>query len=330
VDDGEVTWVRDTSAAAWGRRVRTLVEARLPIDAFLVAAAVLVALRVLGLGPWVDPRLDLHAYWDTRDGFAYATATPYRIGAFLYAPAFAQALLPLTLLPWQLFAGAWTALIVAVYVWLVGRWAFPVVLAVPVALELYLGQIDILLAAAIVIGFRYPAAWALPLLTKVAPGVGLVWFAVRREWRSLAVALGATLAVVTVSAALSPAGAWHGWFDLLRRGLLQVHVVEGAFVPIPVSWRLPFAVAVIAWGARTDRRWTVPVGVLLAMPILWANVFTLLIAVIPLREADLAPQLARTPAARWLQGRWHPLAGLRRALDRPGHGRDTRPGLLRG
>jgi hypothetical protein len=54
-------------------------------------------------------------------------------------------------------------------------------------------------------------------------------------------------------------------------------------------------VAVIAWGARTDRYWTVPVGVLLAMPILWINVFTILIAVLPLREE---PGL--TPAREWL------------------------------
>ena len=43
---------------------------------------------------------------------------------------------------------------------------------------------------AIVLGFRWPFTWAFVLLTKVTPGVGLLWFAVRREWRSLAIALG--------------------------------------------------------------------------------------------------------------------------------------------
>jgi len=43
-----------------------------------------------------------------------------------------------------------------------------------------------LLAVAIAVGFRYPAAWALVLITKVTPGIGLVWFAVRREWCPLA------------------------------------------------------------------------------------------------------------------------------------------------
>ena len=48
------------------------------------------------------------------------------------------------------------------------------------------------MAAAIALGFRYPAAWSFLLLTKVTPGIGLVWFAVRREWRPLAIALGFT------------------------------------------------------------------------------------------------------------------------------------------
>ena len=53
--------------------------------------------------------------------------------------------------------------------------------------------------------------------------------------------------------------------------------------------------AVIAWGAKTDRPWTVPVGALLAMPVLWINVFAMLVAVVPLlREAG------PVPARRWL------------------------------
>ena len=217
------------------------------------------------------------------------------IGAYLYAPAFAQAISPLTWLPWPWFAALWTAAIAAAYIWLVGRWAFPLLLlTAAVALELYLGQIDVFIAAAVVIGFRYPAIWAFPLLTKVAPGIGLLWFAVRREWRNLAIAITATVAIAAVSAVFAPE-LWRGWYDLLRRSVLDRQVVEGAYLGIPIWVRLPFAVAIIAWGARTDRHWTVPIGILLAMPILWLNVFTLLLAVVPLREE---PGL--TPARAWL------------------------------
>ena len=54
------------------------------------------------------------------------------------------------------------------------------------AMEVAGGNVSLLLAVAIVVGFRWPAAWALVLLTKITPGIGLLWFAVRREWRSLA------------------------------------------------------------------------------------------------------------------------------------------------
>ncbi len=63
-----------------------------------------------------------------------------------------------------------------------------------------MGNVHMLLALAIVLGFRWPATWSFVLLTKVTPGIGLLWFAVRREWRSLAIALGATAVLVTLSA----------------------------------------------------------------------------------------------------------------------------------
>jgi glycosyl transferase family 87 len=268
---------------------------RLGLDLFVVVAAVLVVLRLLDEYPWTSTFVDMHTYWATGAGFGYSTSNPYVIGAYLYAPAFAQALTPLSAtLPWPWFAALWTAAICAAYIWLVGRWAFLLVLTGAVALELYLGQIDVFIAAAVVIGFRYPAVWAFPLLTKVAPGIGLVWFAVRREWRNLAIALTATVAVAGVSAMLAP-GLWHDWYDLLRRSITDKQVVDGAYLGIPVWVRLPFALGIIVWGARTDRHWTVPVSILLAMPILWINVFTLLLAAIPLREE---PGL--TPARAWL------------------------------
>ncbi|HYK94635.1 MAG TPA: glycosyltransferase family 87 protein [Candidatus Dormibacteraeota bacterium] len=275
--------------------VEARVRDRLGLDLFVVVAVVVVALRLFNRTPWTPVVLDMHTYWATGAGISYVNSNPYAIGAYLYAPAFAQLLYPLTTLPWPWFAALWTAAIAAVYIWLVGRWAFPILLLTgAVALELYLGQIDVFIAAAIVIGFRYPVAWAFPLLTKVAPGIGLLWFLFRREWRNLAIAVTATVALAGVSAWLAP-NLWHEWYDLLRRSIMDRQVVEGAYLGIPVWLRLPFAVAIIFWGARTSRHWTVPVAVLLAMPILWINVFTLLLAAVPLRE-----EFGLTPARAWL------------------------------
>ena len=274
--------------------VEARIRERLGLDLFVVVAVVLVALRLFNDYPWTSPWVDMHVYWASGAGSSYSL-NPYTVGAYLYAPTFAQVLWPLTsVLPWPWFAALWTAAISAAYIWLVGRWAFPIVLAGAMALELYLGQIDVFIAVAIVVGFRYPAVWAFPLLTKVAPGIGLVWFVVRREWRNLAIALTATVALAGISAVLAPT-LWHDWFDLLRRSITDKQVVEGAYLGIPVWARMPFALAIIVWGARTDRHWTVPIAVLLAMPILWINVFALLIAIVPLREE---PGL--TPARAWL------------------------------
>jgi hypothetical protein len=275
--------------------VEERVRQRLGLDLFIVVAAVVVFLRLFNVSPWTPWVLDMHTYWATGAGVSYVHSNPYVIGAYLYAPVFAQGIAPLTLLPWPWFAALWTAAIAGALVWLVGRWAFPVLLFTgAVALELYLGQVDVFIAAAVVIGFRYPAVWAFPLLTKVAPGVGLLWFAVRREWRNLAIAVAATVAVAALSAVFAPQ-LWHDWYDLLRRSVTDRQVVEGAYLAIPVWARLPLALGIIAWGARTDRHWTVPIGILLAMPILWINVFTLLLAAVPLREE---PGL--TPARAWL------------------------------
>ena len=274
--------------------VAKLIRARLGIDAFLVVAAVFVAMRLFDVYPWTSSVLDLHTYWATRDGIDYASSNPFIIGAYLYAPAFAQLIAPLTALSWPVFAAIWTAMIALVYVWLVGRWAVPLLFTLAVALELFLGQIDVFLAAAIIVGFRYPAAWAFPILTKIAPGIGLIWFVVRKEWRNLALALATTIGIAAISAAFAP-DLWRGWFDLIRRSLSEKQTVEGAFLAVPIWLRLPVGVGLIAWGARTDRYWTLPVGILLSMPILWVNVFTILIALVPLRA-----ELGLTPARAWL------------------------------
>ena len=53
-----------------------------------------------------------------------------------------------------------------------------------------------------------------------------------------------------------------------------------AAVPIPLVVRLPAGVALIAWGARADRRWTVLVGSMLGLPALWYGSLAMLLAVI--------------------------------------------------
>jgi hypothetical protein len=234
--------------------------------AFLAFLFVVLAPRVRSVG------YDAFAYWHVDP------ADPYRLpigalGSFTYSPAAVLLSAQLGRLPWWQFLWLWEAVLVGTIVWLGGRRTL-LLLAFPfVALELYHGNIHLLLAAAIVLGFRHPWTWSLVLLTKSSCGVGLLWFLVRREWRPLGIALGATAVLAGISWLLAPA-LWAGWIAFLLDS--PGGTPGGPSVPVPLWVRLPIAAAVVVWGARTDRRWTVLVGSMIALPVLWFTGFAML------------------------------------------------------
>ena len=118
---------------------------------------------------------------------------------------------------------------------------------------------------------------------------------VRREWRNLAIAVGTTAALSAVSFLVAP-GLWFKWIEVLGAATKAPDPVF--IVPIPLWSRLVAGAAVVTWGARTDRRWTVPVAAMLALPILWINGLAMLVGVIALVPSILGP----TPASRWVAG----------------------------
>ena len=221
---------------------------------------------------------DAFAYWSVDPSDPYQSQVG-GLAAFNYSPVIASVFSLFGLLSWPTFLWLWTALQLGTVVWLGGSrflWllAFP-----PVALEIYHGNVHLLIAACIVLGFRHPAAWSFILLTKVTPGIGLAWFAARREWRPLAIALGVTGALVAVSVIREPA-VWAEWFTYLTS--VQSSVSGQTNLAIPLLIRLPVAILIVVWGARTDRRWTVPIGCTLALPVLWPSGFAILAACLPL------------------------------------------------
>ena len=56
----------------------------------------------------------------------------------------------------------------------------------------------------------------------------------------------------------------------------------GWYLPVPLLPRLAAAAALALWGGWTDRRWTVPVAVTLALPVVWLNSLAILAALVPL------------------------------------------------
>lgn len=288
---------------------------RLAIPSFVVALGAFATLRLLGVEPWAIPAYDAYAYWATRFGIDYSATYQGVTGAYLYSPAFAQLIGPLVALPWPVFLAIWTVLAAIPLAWLAGRYALALVILPPVFMSVALGQLDLAFGVVALAGLRWPALWVLPILTKITPGIGLLWFLVRGEWRSLGIAALATGVVVAVSAAVDPV-AWVGWLALLAR--MDFPELGGGlwFLPLPLGFRLFVVAALIAWGAATDRRWVLPVGVCLSLPTVWLNSPTILIAILPMVAAG-----ARTPAGAWMRRAVPSVTGVpfevqRRQLER--------------
>ena len=221
---------------------------------------------------------DAYAYWNV------ALPNPYTVeygalGSFNYSPPIALVADWFGALEWWVFVWMWTLLLVGTVTWLAGSpgWVF-VAFAIPfVAIELHHGNIHILLAAAIVLGFRHPWAWAFVLLTKPTVVVALLWFAVRREWRSLGIALGATAAIAGLSYVVAPSL----WYDYLAAMVANVGSVPSTVnLDVPLAIRLPAAALLVTWGALTGRRWTVVVSGMLALPVLWIGAGAMLVGLI--------------------------------------------------
>ena len=193
---------------------------------------------------------------------------------FLYSPPIAQLMLVTqAVIPFDAFYTTLRVLDLIVLAVVAGPAIGPALFIPAVAIEINAANINLLLVGAVLLGFRFPGTWAFVILTKVTPGIGLLWFAVRREWRHLAIALAATMVIAGISVVLAP---WM-WGDYV-----QALAAAQDDSPYKIWWRLPIAVAVVVWGARTDRRWTVIVAVFLAMPRWYFLTPVILIGLFPL------------------------------------------------
>ena len=266
------------------------------------ALVLLVIWAQLARHPWQN---DAYAYWNAWKGGLYDLPWLDHL-AYNYSPAFAQAEWPWTLLPWSL---AWP-IEVGAQILALGLICGPLVaLAIycvpinpvagyanPVAATIQNGNIEILLALAIVAAYRWPSAWALVIHTKITPGIGIFWYALRREWRRLALAIGATAVVAAVSFAVAPQ-LWFDWIALLRTAAGTDTLSKEPVLRLPLAIRLVPAVALVAWGALTDRYWVIPIGAMLALPAIQLGGFAVAVGAIPLLIARSPRMAPLVPAA---------------------------------
>lgn len=280
----------DGKPANWALRLTPLLVVVVTATGFTLAG-VASNLTIDYLG-W-----DSRAYYDAlRSPDPYAGAAVGVIGSYLYPPPFLQVLAPAGQLPWPAFMFGWTALLAGVAVAMLRRvprqyrTMLPLLVLLAGA-DIWAGNINLLLAYGVVVGLSVPAAWAGLALTKVTPGVGALWFAFRGRWLEFGLAVIVTLAGAAASFVAAPQH-WGDW--------LSVAFSEGAgggyaaSVPVPLFIRMPLAVVVLWWAARTDRAWLVPCACLLALPVIWFNGLSLLLGAAALLDARLQSESVTT------------------------------------
>lgn len=230
--------------------------------------------------------VDVRAYWGADPAHLYPTGDDWRATGYMYSPAFELVVGWGRLLPLDAFAAIWRALQLATVVYLSGPLAVPVLLLIPVASEVNAGNVQLFLALAIVLGFRWPATWAFVILTKVTPGLGLAWFALRRRWRDLGIALGVTGAIALATALLWP-DRWAGFVQLMTG-----YSTPAGSPWFPSFWdRMPWAIGFVVLGAWRGWRWPVVVGSTLALPVFYTISPSLLVGVLPFLRAAVSRRL---------------------------------------
>jgi hypothetical protein len=190
--------------------------------------------------------------------------------------------------PSEAFSWAWTLLLLVCLWYLAdGRplVALALVAYVPVATELGFRNVHLVLAVLVVLALRrWPILFAVGAAIKIAPGLGIVYLAVRGRWRDAAIAAGVGLVLLVASVALAP-GAWADFIDILRaRGPGDA----SSFVPIPYIVRAVAGLALAVVAGRLRPRIGEPllvVAIVVALPTLWFTALSTLVAIVPLAAA---------------------------------------------
>ena len=195
--------------------------------------------------------------------------------------------------------------------WLTRRWTLAWLLFPPVTSELYHGNVHLLIAIALVAGFRAASVWAFVGLAKVTTGIVALWPALRRDWRALGT-LAVTVAIICLPTVVVTPDLWSQWIAHMLVRSAQPNL-WGAEIGIPLVLRMAVALGLIVWGVRQDRRWVMALAIPLAMPALWVLSLAILAALPRLRDqstADPRPPRGSPPAG-------HPFGVSDALLDPP-------------
>ena len=239
---------------------------------------------------------------------AAAPNTPF---AYWYPPPLAQVLAPLTsLVAADAFSVAWTVLLLACLWWLAGRdvlIALALIAFLPVAVELRVRNVHLLIAVLVVLALRRSwAFWVPAAALKITPVLGVVYLAAAGRWRDAVKVSVLGLVVLGVSVALAP-GAWREFLDVVG---LRAGTDGGSLLPIPFAIRFVAGtiLSILAGWLTAGRIFAgrlppptgealLVIGLTIANPTLWMTAFSLLVAIVPLwRTSARGRSAAQSPA----------------------------------
>lgn len=255
-----------------GRKIGTLVLQGLSIAGAGFAITAIGMLFREGFGAGVDLQAYMRAGDAIRSGGPVYTTGVAEGLAFLYSPVWAVLFAAISWLPGWLLQAAIMALDLAALRYAIGSWIgvglfawYPMVW-----FEFSSGNIDILIAAAIVMAWRHTAApLALVAFAKVSPVLALD----PKRLREFVV-----VAIVLLAITIPWGGLWIEYAQFLARQ----PSVQGTVIAIPWYVRLPFAVLLLV----PRRPWTSALAAIVAVPTWYWYTTVILIAPIRLFVDD--------------------------------------------
>lgn len=304
---------------------------RLPSPLVIVLAAIGASLlAIVATTEWRHFN-DEHAYWlagarlaagEPLYDLAAAPNTPF---AYWYPPPLAQVLAPLTsFVGADAFSVVWTALLLACLWWLAGRdvlLGLALVAFLPVAVELRVRNVHLVMAVLVVLALRRSWAFWIPAAAlKITPVLGVVYLAAAGRWRDALKVSVVGVVVLFLSVVAAP-GAWREFLDVVGA---RAGTDGGSLLPIPFALRFAvgaalavFAGLVLAgrvgrgwffarwfvarwfaerWGSQRVAELLLVVALTFANPTLWMTAFSLLVAIVPLwRTARVQPAHSAGP-----------------------------------
>jgi hypothetical protein len=241
----------------------------------LAVAAVAMLFRE-GFGAGVDMQAYIRAGNALRNGEPVYTTGVAEGLAFLYSPVWAVLFGLISWLPGWLLQAVVMALDLAALRYATGSWlGVGLVAWYPLIwFEFSSGNIDLLIAAALVMAWRHSAVpLAVVSFAKVSPALALDV----RRWREFALT-----AVILLAITLPWAGLWVDYAQFL----MQQPSVSGTVIAIPWWVRLPFALLLLL----PRRPWTSALAAVVAVPTWYWYTTVMLIAPIRLYLDGLKPK----------------------------------------